>query len=354
MDFLFFQSIKNNVFPGAYYSFSQWNGTDYNRESNVYGFSQLEPQKRVLTKDSVFDLASLTKVLCTTPLLLYFFEKNKINEASTLKDFFPSCPSDKSYITIRQLLSHQSGLAAHDEFFHELNKLPFPVRKTKLLETIFEMDLLAEPGEECRYSDLGFILLGFIIEKIAGAGLATVARKLLYEPLGFAEELYFPTDTPEKDIDYVTTEQCPWSGIMLTGEVHDDNCRALGGVAGHAGLFGTMHGVLSMCEQFLDQWKNRANYIIGSNELLQRILEPVGTTGRTMGFDMVSEEGSSSGHYFTKESVGHLGFTGTSLWIDPVQECIVVLLTNRVHPTRDNESIKKFRPEFHDIVMQDR
>ncbi len=221
-----------------------------------------------------------------------------------------------------------------------------------MIDAIFKENLIAAPGEKSCYSDIGFILLGFIVEKITGVSLAEAAKDLLYGPLGLSDDLFYPSLQEKKNVDYVSTEKCPWTGNMLSGKVHDENCRAIGGVAGHAGLFGTLHGVLSMCEQFLDQWKGRGEHPAYSNKQLQRILEPVGNSGWTMGFDLVSESGSSSGNFFTKESVGHLGFTGTSFWIDPVKECIIVLLTNRVHPTRENWKIKEFRPVFHDLLMR--
>jgi serine-type D-Ala-D-Ala carboxypeptidase len=349
---LFLTALNNNVFSGASFVFSKWKNGEYKHETNYYGFAQLYPEKKGLKSDTVFDLASLTKTLTTVPLLLTLLNTNKINIKTELRDIFPSCPTDKANISIRQLLSHSSGLAAHKEFFRDLIKLPVELRKKELLQMIFDEVLLTMPGEKSSYSDIGFMLLGFIIEKLTGESLAKYANDSLYSPFGLSEDLFYPSFKSNENRDYASTEKCLWSGKMLNGEVHDDNCRVLGGVAGHAGLFGTLHGVVSMCEQFLDQWKGRAKHTAYSNESLQRILEPVGNSGWTMGFDVVSETGSSSGNYFSKGSVGHLGFTGTSFWIDPVQECLIVLLTNRVHPTRENWKIKEFRPVFHDLLMK--
>lgn len=352
IDKFFINALNDNIFPGASYAFSKWDKGGYKRESNYYGYAELSPKKTELTRGSVFDLASLTKVLVTVPLILTLFDKNKINSQTELKDIYPSCPLDKASVTVEQLLSHRSGFRAHQEYFNDLIKIPVNERKKALLDAIFEEDLIAAPGEKSCYSDIGFMLLGFIIEKITGVSLAESAKEVLYGPLGLSDDLFYPSSQVKKNVDYVSTEKCPWTGKMLCGQVHDDNCRAIGGVAGHAGLFGTLHGVLSMCEQFLDQWKGRGAHPAYSNKQLQRILEPVSNSGWTMGFDIVSETGSSSGNYFSKGSVGHLGFTGTSFWIDPVQECIIVLLTNRVHPTRENWTIKEFRPVFHDLLMR--
>lgn len=354
IDKLFLSALNNNVFPGASFAFSKWDKGAYKRETNCYGYAQLSPDKIELKRDTIFDLASLTKTLTTVPLLLIVLKKHKIDIETELGNIYPVIPLDKSKITLGQLLSHCSGLPAHKEFYNDLIKLPAPKRKKNLLETIFKEDLMSVPGEKSNYSDLGFMLLGFVVEKITGFTLAKLANDSLYRPIGLAEDLFYPSfRSKEKNLNYVSTEKCLWKGKMLNGKVHDDNCRAIGGVAGHAGLFGTLHGVLSMCEQFLDQWKGRGEHPAYSKELLQRILEPVGNSGRTMGFDLVSESGSSSGNYFSKRSVGHLGFTGTSFWIDPLRECIIVLLSNRVHPTRENWKIKDFRPVFHDLLMKE-
>lgn len=353
IDKLFATALNSGVFPGASFAFSKWENGAYKRETSCYGYAQLEPDKKELRRNSVFDLASLTKALTTVPLLLILLKDYKINIQTQLQDIYPSIPSDKAQITIGQLLSHSSGLPAHKEYFIDLVKLPNKKRKKQLLTTIFKEVLVAVPGEKCSYSDLGFMLLGCIIEEVTGTSLAKLANNSLYTPLGLADDLFYPPFQSKENLKYVSTEKCLWKGVMLNGEVHDDNCRAIGGVAGHAGLFGTLHGVLSMCEQFLDQWKGRGEHPAYPKELLQRILEPVGNSGWTMGFDIVSESGSSSGNYFSKTSVGHLGFTGTSFWIDPVRECIIVLLSNRVHPTRENWKIKEFRPVFHDLLMKE-
>jgi CubicO group peptidase (beta-lactamase class C family) len=352
VDDLFISSLNNDIFPGAAYTFSKREQGSYKRESGYYGNAEVYPKKIELKRDSVFDLASLTKVLTTVPLLLILFDKNKLNSQTKLKDIYPSCPSDKSNITVEQLLSHCSGFQAHQKFFNVLIKKPYKQRKKILFDAILREELTTIPGEKHCYSDIGFMLLGFIIEDITGVSLAESARDLLYGPLGLTGDLFYPSLQRKKKFSYVSTEKCPWTNTILSGKVHDDNCRAIGGVAGHAGLFGTLHGVVSMCEQLLDEWKGRGEHPAYSNKQLQRILEPVGNSGWTMGFDLVSESGSSSGNFFSKGSVGHLGFTGTSFWIDPVQDCIVVLLTNRVHPTRENWKIKEFRPVFHDLLMR--
>ncbi len=353
IDCLFATALNNKVFPGAAFAFSIREEGTYKRLVKEYGYAQREPEKKVLTLQTVFDLASLTKPLATVPLVLSLFEKKIIKPESTLQDLLDYCPNDKTEINVQQLLSHSAGFPAHREYFHVLRQQPEKERKKSLLKNILEEPLLYLPGAKHLYSDIGFMLLGLIIEKISAESLDVLATDLIYRPLELENDLFFPA-LNNIETNYASTVKCPWSGKMLSGIVHDDNCRSLGGVAGHAGLFGTIAGVLSICELFLDQWLEKENFHPEySNRLLQHTLMPVGDSGWTMGFDMVSEKGSSSGKYFSKKSVGHLGFTGTSFWIDPVKECIAVLLTNRVHPNVENWRIKEFRPMFHDLLMKE-
>ena len=350
IDNLFVNALNNNVFPGASFAFSKRDRDAYKRLSNYYGYAQLEPEKKELTRLTVFDLASLTKVLTTVPLLLALIGKGIIGLETSLGDIYLDCPDDKAEITISQLMSHSSGFAAHREFFKELLMVPQEEREKELLKRIFAEELVSSPGYVHCYSDIGYMLLGLIIEKLSWQKLNELANTLIYRPAGLENELFFP-DHNYVNREYASTETCPWTGKMLNGKVHDDNCRAMGGIAGHAGLFGTLHGVLTMGEYFLDKWKGRGQHSAYPNTLIQRILEPVGNSGWTMGFDMVSAKGSSSGSFFSKMSVGHLGFTGTSFWIDPLRDCIAVLLTNRVHLGRENLKIREFRPVFHDLLM---
>ncbi|MEN8199004.1 MAG: serine hydrolase [Thermodesulfobacteriota bacterium] len=317
------------------------------------GFAQLEPERKKLEKDTYFDLASLTKPLTTVLLLLALFEKKILTGSSRLGDIFPSCPPDKRDISITQLMSHSGGFVPHRDYFKELIKMEEGKRKDYLLNTILAEKLTSLPGENHCYSDIGYILLGLIIEERTGEGIATLSDSLLYRPLRLHNQLFFPGLDGRQGAGYASTEVCPWSKKMLCGTVHDDNCRAMGGVAGHAGLFGTLEGVVTLCEQLLDQWKGRGGHPAYSNPQLIRALQRVGNSNWTMGFDMVSREDSSAGSHFSRESIGHLGFTGTSFWIDPQKECIAVLLTNRVHPSRENWKIKEFRPLFHDILMEE-
>lgn len=352
LDNLIISALNNDIFPCAAVAFTQWNGKNYDCFNKKYGYAQLIPDKRILKKNDFFDLASLTKAITTVPLVLYLIEKKSIQLDTRLSDIFFTCPKDKRAISIRQLLSHSSGLPAYREYFKELIKIPLKERKENLLKKILNEKLDSEPGTGEDYSDLGFILLGFIIEKVTGKELDVLAENNIYNHLKLQNDLFFPGINKNKDKGYVCTEKCIWEQKMLCGLVHDDNCRAVGGVTGHAGLFGTLNGVIKFTESLLDQWQGRAEHPAYGNTLLRQAMSRKKRATWTLGFDTPSIKGSSSGNYFSKESVGHLGFTGTSFWIDPQKDCIAILLTNRVHPNRDNWKIKEFRPLFHDILMK--
>jgi len=348
---LFVRSLNNKVFSCGAVAFSKWEKNSYNRFRDYYGFAQLKPCKKELKANCFFDLASLTKALATVPLLLSLFENNTLKAETSLGEIFSDCPEDKRRITIKQLMSHSSGFAAHREYFNELICIPEQDRKKYLLKVILNEKLLSQNGNKHLYSDLGFMLLGLIIEKITGKDIGELSNSVLYTPLKLEKHLIFPNSFEKHTNIYVDTGKCSWGKKQLSGLVHDENCRALGGVAGHAGLYGTLHGVMGFCEQLLNQWKGRAQHSAYSNKLLQDALQRVGDSTWTMGFDMVSQKGSSAGIYFSDKSIGHLGFTGTSFWIDPEKECIVVLLTNRVYYGFENWKIKEFRPVLHDILM---
>ncbi|MDP2105179.1 MAG: serine hydrolase domain-containing protein, partial [Desulfobulbaceae bacterium] len=202
--------------------------------------------------------------------------------------------------------------------------------------------------------DLGFMLLGMIVEKKSHISLANYVRKKVFFPLKIDDDLIFneKIDLSKKRY-YAPTEKCSWRGKVLHGEVHDDNAWAMGGAAGHAGLFGTVKGVAKLVGFILDCIQGRAQHPSITNQDLQQAIHKLSDKGTWgLGFDTRSDQGSSSGHYLSSTSFGHLGYTGTSFWIDPERDMAIILLTNRVYPTRNNQQIKEFRPVFHDRIME--
>ena len=347
---IFSHALDRGIFPGAAVGISRWTGREYERSIYHYGLAQSSPERVQLSRNTFFDLASLTKPLATVPALLSLMEEESITWKTDLGNIFPAeIPEDKINITIKQLMSHSSGLPAHKKYFNAL--LPLKEKQKEAVFTwIVNEKLIHPPGKDTLYSDLGFILLGFVLEKITGKNIDDYVKEKIYRPLGLQNSLIFAKNE-KRDLKYAATENCPWTGKILSGMVHDDNCRALGGVTGHAGLFGTINGMVQWCEHFLSQLKERKVHPSYGNERVRWAVKKEGKSGWTPGFDTPAESGSSSGCFFSSSSFGHLGFTGTSFWIDPQKELIVVLLTNRVHPNRKNELIKKFRPMFHDTVM---
>jgi len=218
-------------------------------------------------------------------------------------------------------------------------------------DLVFAVRPEQQPGMRVLYSDISFLLLGFLLENLLGLSLDHAIERWVWHPMGITGASFRRvSQSPQLEIDplVAATEQCPWRGAILQGQVHDDNCWAMGGFAGHAGAFARVQDVLQFARGlglgFLSPQVLSAFW--------KRVTLPVGCE-RTLGWDTPSLGKSSAGTLFSQASVGHLGFTGTSLWIDPQAEVAVCLLTNRVHPSRDSLLIREFRPQFHDAVRLD-
>lgn len=355
------QGVKNAVFPGAAAAILLGSGEKREQWLVSQGFcSYQQKDGKKVDENTIYDLASLTKPLVTTLALVALVGAGKIRLDSTLAEILGpkdlSGASDKQGITLADLLAHRAGFAAHRPFFKELSVIAGPDRRTALKKLILKEPLIYPVGSRALYSDLGFILAGLIVEQVSGMSLDRLAREWLYQPWRLEKELFYPAAEGSSGAGvYAPSEYCSWRQKVLCGEVSDENCAALGGVAGHAGLFGTSRGVATLAGRLLDLWLGKTSHPALDSALLATFLsrreKPVGTTW-ALGFDTPTPGFSSSGRYFSPTSIGHLGFTGTSFWIDPQKELVVVLLSNRVHPSRYNEKIKKFRPLFHDAVVE--
>lgn len=303
---------------------------------------------------SLFDLASVSKVLCTTTLVALASERGLLSVDEPVQATFPAFKDSR--VKISHLLNHTSGLPAwlplHAHFHEENGPGHFDPRTTpREARSYYEAEIMksANPEafeKEAVYSDLGFMLLGWLLE---------IKTESLLDAL-FQEWIVLPAKTPSLQFlptspDVVPTEDCPWRKRVLRGEVHDDNTYVLGGVAGHAGVFGDVEDVIKLATHWLDAVHGRPALIKPETARLFFSKTHVPSSTRVLGWDGVSATGSSAGRFFSPESRGHLGYTGTSLWIDPKRELIVTLLTNRVHPTRTNEKIRAFRPLFHDSLL---
>lgn len=300
--------------------------------------------ERPVGLETVFDVASVTKVFVATAAhrlvdrgLLALAEPARATLQAVAAPF-----------TVADLLRHTSGLPAWRPFFETE-----PHDRAAIVAAAAGTPLVAEPGGAAVYSDLGFILLAALLEARAGVGLEELVRAEVAVPLGLEVTRYLPVaEGPFAEVagrPVAATERCPWRGRVLCGEVHDDNCWAMGGVSGHAGLFSTASEVARLGAALLACRE-------GGGTLLSRgaalAMTTPSTGGRTLGLDVPSGPASAAGTLLGRASFGHLGFTGCSLWCDPERDLVVVLLTNRVHPSRESLLIRELRPRFHDAVVR--
>ncbi|GBC64070.1 serine hydrolase [Desulfonema ishimotonii] len=344
------EGAARGVFPGGVLLVSQKGRV---RLFEAYGYASLFSRRR-MTRDTVFDLASLTKPLATTLAVMTLTEAGGLSLSQRLDTLLPEArKTDKGAIRVEQLLGHTSGLPAFRPYYFRIGPLPCPLRKQHLRGLLIREPLAYRSGQRTVYSDLGFMMLEWVIERVAGKPLDRFLRDQIYGPLGL-EHLFF-TDgeagVPVRAEQVAATEWCPWRGRLLQGVVHDGNAYAVNGVQGHAGLFGTAENVFRLLAELLAICLGNAPRALFRQETLLRFWAPYRNSGRSLGFDRPSDIGASCGRFFSEKTVGHLGFTGTSFWIDPEREVIVVLLTNRIHPSRNNLRIRSFRPELHDAVM---
>jgi CubicO group peptidase (beta-lactamase class C family) len=342
-------AVEDGVFPGGVLLVAA-GGDVLFREA--YGKANLF-SGRAVTPETVFDLASLTKPLATTLALMRLVERSRITVDQDLAAVLPVfAGTDKAGVRIRNLLLHDSGLPDYRPYYLELCGVPPESRRTLLRELLVREPLLSRTGEAVRYSDLGFMILSWVVEAVSGTGLDGFVGKEVYAPLGL-QNLFFVTpgfSGPEGN--FAATERCPWRNRLLEGVVHDENAYAAGGVEGHAGLFGAADDLHMLLWKLCSAFHGLDPEPIFEKKLLDLFLKKDPKTGRAFGFDVPSPENSSAGRCFSSETVGHLGFTGTSFWLDLSKSAMIILLTNRVHPSRENIRIRGFRPELHDAAME--
>jgi len=352
-------AVGGGVFPGGAL-LVRLGGETVHR--SFHGRRSLEPPGGPVGETTCFDLASLTKVLATTPLVLLAIQRGRLGlEDAVAGRLEGYTGAGREALTLRMLLEHSGGLPAWRPFYRtvaeaEGGRWLATARGRELIRHLAAAETPeAPPGIRTCYSDLGFILLDWILERATGLPADRLFAEWLAGPLGLGELFFVDLTRPaaaRAGRSFAATERCPWRGRTLVGEVHDDNCYAAGGVGGQAGLFGTLDGVAALAEVWLSSW--RADGGLLDRRLVREFWTKSKVPGstRAVGFDTPSPEGSQAGSGFGPRTVGHLGFTGTSLWIDPERELLVVLLTNRVHPSRANQAIRQFRPALHTAVAE--
>jgi beta-N-acetylhexosaminidase len=344
------RAVKQGAFPGGVLAVG-WNARLAVR---AFGVLTRDARPARVTPDTIYDIASLTKPIVTTTAVMMLAERNQIDldapVARHLPQFAGGAKSDpdprwRERVTVRTLLLHSAGLAAHRDFYKHAKG------QRALLASVLAEPLVREPGAQIEYSDLGFILLGSIVESLAGEPLDAFARRQIFSPLGMASSTFNPAKRLRARIA-PTERDAAYRKRLLRGEVHDENAWAIGGVAGHAGLFSTAADVAAFAQMMLNGGIYAHHRILARSTIQQFTTRTsIAGSARALGWD-VPVKPSSSGCYFSPKSYGHTGFTGTSLWIDPDRQLFVVLLTNRVNPTRANDKIRQVRPALHDAVAE--
>jgi serine-type D-Ala-D-Ala carboxypeptidase len=304
-----------------------------------------ENDSRSVVADTIYDLASVSKVLATTTMAMILYERGELDVEMPLASIIPEFAGEdprREEITVHMLLAHSSGLPAYVKLFEQARTA------NEMLQAACRVSLTAEPGTRAEYSDIGFIILGEALDRVAGESVDRFCRHQVFGPLGMAHTGFNPP-APSKSSIPPTVNDTNFRRRVIQGEVHDENASVLGGVAGHAGVFAPAGDVAIFAHCMLS----------GGAPILRpetvtfftrRELNPTGTS-RALGWDTPSSP-SQSGKYFSAGSFGHLGYTGTSVWIDPARELSVTLLTNRTWPDNRNPAIKQVRPRFHDAVIE--
>ncbi|MDQ1333961.1 MAG: Beta-lactamase protein [Thermodesulfobacteriota bacterium] len=348
------KGVAEGVYPGVALLAAQGGVV---RLFEAVGKRTLVPHPLPMEKETLFDLASLTKPLGTTLAMMKLVDSGRIELDRPLQTLFShAVPEDKRGITPRLLLTHSAGLADWMPFYLELDQVAPKDRKAALRNQLLTLSLAYAPSKNVLYSDLGFMLLEWIIEETVGMDLSRFLEQEFYAPLSLKDIGLFSAMLPGRfTLDrFAATEDCPWRKRIIQGAVHDENAYVLGGYSGHAGLFGTAAEVYALADLLRRHWRGERSDYLKAETVRAFFTRQDIVKGSTwaLGWDTPSPANSSAGSYFSKTSVGHLGFTGTSLWMDLKQDVIVILLTNRIHPTRKNEKIRAFRPVLHDQVME--
>ncbi len=302
-----------------------------------------------VTADTLYDLASVTKPF-TALAAVRLARSERLSLDETLGALWPGrFRPALAALTLDALLSHRAGLAAWVDAHHAiaLDDCGIPSARARVLDVI-DATPVGEGGAAL-YSDLGYVLAGEAMAHREGVAVDALVRREVIEPLSLRTVHARGVGERWRTAPVAPTERCPWRGRVVQGEVHDENAYALGGVAGHAGLFGTALDVATLGRRCLDALAGRSAWL-AAEPMAAMIAPRQGGTHR-LGWDGVSAGASSSGRYFGPRSFGHLGFTGTSLWCDPDRDVAVALVTNRVHPSRSNAGIRALRPRVHDAII---
>jgi len=344
-------AISQRAFPGC--AFGVLAGSKVVL-SGALGRFTYEDHAPAVAPETVFDVASVTKVVATTAMAMLLYERGQLDLETPVGDVLPGfvvgrTTGDRArHVKLRHLLAHSSGLSGYVQFFKTAQS---PAR---LFQACLELPLEAEPGTRAEYSDPGFILLGKALEVIAGGPLDGWCHGEIFEPLGMTATRFCPP-AHARSLIPPTEEDTTWRHRVIQGEVQDENAAVLQGVAGHAGLFSNVPDILRYAGEVLRSESDPDAAGRGASLFKRATVEifaegqPPEGSSRALGWDTPSEN-STTGRHFSSRTIGHLGFSGCSMWIDLEARIVVVLLTNRTWPDRSNRLIREVWPEFHDAV----
>ncbi|MGO9777161.1 MAG: serine hydrolase domain-containing protein [Terracidiphilus sp.] len=347
------EAIAARAFPGCAFGVLAGNEVVLLDARGRFTYDEASP---AVAPGTVYDVASITKVAATTAVAMLLHQRGLLRLETPLGDLLPGFvekraagavgPTAGGRVTLRHLLAHNSGLTGYVEFFRTA------ATPEALLTACLEVPLVAEPGERAEYSDPGFILLGKALEALTGEALAPWVSREIFLPLGLTATRFCPL-AEARSLIPPTEEDTTFRHRLIQGEVQDENAWLLGGVAGHAGLFSNVPDLLRFAREILAAASNSGDarlFDAATVELFAQRQGPPGSS-RALGWDTPSPD-STSGRYFSQQSIGHLGFSGCSLWIDREARVAVVLLSNRTWPDRKSRLIRQVWPAFHDAIRE--
>jgi CubicO group peptidase (beta-lactamase class C family) len=336
------EAIAQKAFPGASVAITHAGKLVALKAVGRFTYEEISPP---VTVDSIFDVASVTKVVATTSMAMILYERGLLDLDMPIAGVLPEFAGNDARrrdVTFHMLLAHSSGLPAYEKIFLRATS------RDEFLRVAFSVPLKNAPGTHAEYSDIGFILLAIALERIAEESLDRFCQHELFGPIGLLHTAFNPPPAWKPVIPPTADDQV-FRKRIIQGEVQDENASVLGGVAGHAGLFSTAADIATFVHVMLS-----GGAPVVRRETLavftRREPSPPGTS-RALGWDAPSAP-SQSGKYFSPSSFGHLGYTGTSLWMDPERQLSVTLLTNRTWPDCSSQAIKEARPRFHDAVVE--
>jgi CubicO group peptidase (beta-lactamase class C family) len=334
------RGLANRAYPGAIAVIGTSHGI---LASIAVGHLDWAPTPRV-NENTMWDLASLTKVIGTTTALMQLWGAHRIDLDAPVQRYLPEFVGPhKKLVTVRHLLTHSSGMPAWRPLYKEA------ASPAAAIALVYSTPLDTLPGVRMVYSDLGAMLLGKIVERVSGQPLDAYLHRHVFAPLGMSSTMFRP---PHRLLSRIApTERDPWRGRLVHGEVHDENAYFLGGVSGHAGLFSSARDLARFARMYLNDGRLGTVRIVSAAavDTFTRVQDSA-LSNRALGWE-VPDGTNSAGHLMSNRAFGHTGFTGTSIWIDPARDLFVILLSNRVDPTRDNPRLGPVRVALADAVI---